>query len=102
MKDAQTNLSLLLDVELPLTVSFGHTFMPLRDVLRLSTGSVIELDCAMDEPVSVVVNNRVIARGSAVVIDGSYGVRIEEVISRQDRMLLEDTAEAKALPPSSE
>lgn len=100
MKDAQNNISLLLDVELPLTVSFGRTFMPLRDVLRLGTGSVIELDCAMDEPVSVMVNNRVIARGSAVVIDGSYGVRIDEVISRQDRMLLENTAE-KSLPPAT-
>lgn len=102
MKDAQNNLSLLLDVELPLTVSFGRTFMPLRDVLRLGPGSVIELDCAMDEPVSVMVNSRVIARGSAVVIDGSYGVRIDEVISRQDRMLLENNSESKALPPSAE
>jgi flagellar motor switch protein FliN len=102
MKDAQANLSLLLDVELPLTVSFGHTFMPIRDILRLASGSVIELDCAVDEPVSVVVNNRVIARGTAVVIDGSYGVRIEEVISRQDRMLLENDREEKALAPRSE
>jgi flagellar motor switch protein FliN len=102
MKDAQSNLSLLFDVELPLTVSFGHTFMPLRDVLRLGTGSVIELDCAMDEPVSVMVNNRVIARGSAVVIDGSYGVRIDEVISRQDRIVLENTPESKSLPPPTE
>jgi flagellar motor switch protein FliN/FliY len=99
-KDARNNLSLLLDVELPLTVSFGRTFMPIRDILRLSSGSVIELDCTMDEPVSIVVNNRVIARGSAVVIDGSYGVRVEEIISRQDRMLLNETdAEAR---PSSE
>ena len=102
MKDAQKNLSLLLDVELPLTVSFGHTFMPLRDVLRLAAGSVIELDCATDEPVSVMVNNRVIARGSAVVIDGSYGVRIDEVISRQDRLQLENTPETKALQPGKE
>jgi flagellar motor switch protein FliN/FliY len=99
MKDAQANLSLLLDVELPLTVSFGHTCLPIRDILRLSSGSVIELDCAVDEPVSVVVNNRVIARGTAVVIDGSYGVRIEEVISRQDRLLLENHTEEKAPAP---
>ena len=102
MKEGQTNLSLLLDVELPLTVSFGHTFMPIRDIVRLSSGSVIELDCAVDEPVSVVVNNRVIARGTAVVIDGSYGVRIEEVVSRQDRMLLESNTEEKALTPRPE
>ncbi len=101
MKNIQENLSLLLDVELSLTVSFGHTYLPIRDILRLSTGSIIELDCAMDEPVSVIVNNRVIARGAPVVIDGSYGVRIEEVISRQDRMLLENNEE-KALEPRSE
>jgi flagellar motor switch protein FliN/FliY len=102
MKETQKNLSLLLDVELPLTVSFGHTFMPIRDILRLSTGSVIELDCSVNDPVSVIVNNRVIACGSAVVIDGSYGVRIEEVISRQDRLRLDNNAEEKALTPKSE
>jgi len=102
MKETQNNLSLLLDVELPLTVSFGHTFMPIRDIVRLSTGSIIELDSSIDDPVSVVVNNRVIARGSAVVIDGSYGVRIEEVISRQDRLLLDNNTEEKALTPKSE
>lgn len=102
MKDSQNNLSLLLDVELPLSVSFGHTFMPIRDILRLSSGSVIELDCAMDEPVSVVVNNRVIARGSAVVIDGSYGVRIEEVISRRDRLQLNGKVEGQASGPGTE
>jgi flagellar motor switch protein FliN/FliY len=89
MKDPQKNLSLLLDVELPLTISFGRTCMPLRDVLKLSTGSVIELDCAIDEPVSIMVNNRLIARGSAVVIDGNYGVRIDEVVGRQEWMQLE-------------
>jgi flagellar motor switch protein FliN len=84
-----SNLSLLLDVNLPLTVSFGHTFLPIRDILRLSAGSVIELDCAANDPVEVIVNNCTIARGSVVVIDGNYGVRIDEIISRQDRLLLQ-------------
>ncbi len=104
MADAANNISLLLDVELPLTVSFGQTYMPIRDILRLSAGSVVELDCTADHPVSLVINNRVIARGSAVVIDGSYGVRIEEIISRQDRLLLDgkaqEKAEEKGLTPS--
>lgn len=85
------NLSLLLDVELPLSISFGRTLLPIRDVLRLSTGSVVELDCAANEPVEVIVNNCTIARGAVVVIDGNYGVRIDEIISRQDRMLLPGT-----------
>ena len=100
--DVPNNLSLLLDVELPLSVSFGQTFMPIRDILRLSTGSIVELDCAVDHPVSLIINNRVIARGSAVVIDGSYGIRIEEVISRQDRLLLDETTQDKALTPAGQ
>lgn len=100
MKDAPNNLSMLLDVELPLSVSFGQTSMPVRDILRLSAGSVVELDCAVDQPVSLVINNRVIARGSAVVIDGSYGIRIEEVISRHDRLLLDTNTEEKGLEPT--
>ena len=96
-----SNLSLLLDVELPLSVSFGHTFMPIRDILRLSTGSVVELDCAANEPVELIVNNCTIARGSVVVMDGNYGVRIDEIISRQDRMLLQGKDGANALRPRS-
>ena len=83
-----SNLGLLLDVELPVSISFGRTLLPIRDVLRLSTGSVVELDCAANEPVEVIVNNCTIARGSVVVIDGNYGVRIEEIVSRQERMLV--------------
>jgi flagellar motor switch protein FliN len=99
--DNASNLSLLLDVELPLSVSFGSTFMPIRDILRLSTGSVVELDCAANEPVEVIVNNCMIARGSVVVMDGNYGVRIDEVISRHDRMLLQTKESGKELRPGS-
>jgi len=82
-------LELLLDVELPVSVSFGRTYLPVRDVLKLSTGSIIELDRPVNEPVEVVVNNCVIARGEVVVIDGNYGVRIHEIISRKARLALE-------------
>jgi flagellar motor switch protein FliN/FliY len=102
MKDVQNNLSLLLEVELPLTVSFGQALMPIREILQLSAGSIVELDSAIDQPVSLIINNHVIARGSAVVIDGSYGVRIEEVISRQDRLLLDSKTEEKELTPANE
>jgi flagellar motor switch protein FliN/FliY len=77
---------LLLDVELPVTVSFGRALIPLKDVLKLTTGSIVELNRSIVEPVEVVVNNCVIARGEVVVVEGNFGVRIHQVISRQERM----------------
>lgn len=77
---------LLLDVELPVCVSFGHAQVPLKDVLKLTTGSIVELDRAIVEPVDVVVNNRVIARGEVVVVEGNFGVRIQKVVSRNERL----------------
>jgi len=82
-------LDLLLDVEMPVSVSFGRTFLPVREVLKLATGSIIELDRPVNQYVEVVVNNCVIARGEVVVIEGNYGVRIHEIISRSDRLALQ-------------
>ncbi len=79
-------LDLLLDVEMPVSVSFGRTQLRLQDVLKLISGSIIELDRAIIEPVEVVVNNCVIARGEVVVVDGNYGVRINEIASRSERI----------------
>lgn len=86
---APLTLDLLLDVELPLSISFGHTYLPVRDILKLSTGSIVELNCAANEFVDVIVNNCTIARGEVVVIEGNYGVRIDEIISRSERMQLQ-------------
>jgi flagellar motor switch protein FliN/FliY len=77
---------ILLDVELPVCVSFGGAEMQLKDVLKLTTGSIVELNRSVAEPVELVVNNCVIARGEVVVIDGNFGVRVQEVVSRQERM----------------
>lgn len=77
---------LLMDVELPVSISFGTATLPLKDVLRLSTGSIVELNRTITEPVEIIVNNCVIARGEVVVIEGNYGVRIQEIVSRQDRL----------------
>ncbi len=79
-------LDLLLEVELPVSVSFGRADLALKDVLKLTTGSIVELNRAISEPVEVIVNNCVIARGEVVVIDGDYGVRIHEIISRDKRL----------------
>jgi flagellar motor switch protein FliN/FliY len=81
------NIDLLLDVELPVRVSFGQTEMQLRDVFKLGTGSVIELDKSVNDPVTVIVNNKPIAKGEVVMVDGNYGVRILEVESTADRIL---------------
>jgi flagellar motor switch protein FliN len=77
---------LLLDVELPVSISFGRAQVPLKDVLKLTTGSIVELNRSIAEPVEVIVNNCVIARGEVVVVEGNFGVRIHEVISRQERL----------------
>lgn len=81
-----TSMDLLLDVELPISVSFGRAQLMLKDVIKLTTGSIVELNRALSEPVEVIVNNCVIARGEVVVVEGNYGVRIKEVISRQERL----------------
>ena len=80
------SMDLLLDVELPVSVSFGRAELPLKDVLKLTTGSIIELNRSVSEPVEIIVNNCVIARGEVVVVEGNFGVRVRQVISRQERM----------------
>lgn len=79
-------LDLLLDVELPVSVSFGRAQLPLKDVIKLTTGSIVELNRTISEPVEVIVNNCVIARGEVVVVEGNFGVRIQQVISREERL----------------
>jgi len=83
---ASKTLDLLLDVALPVSVSFGKTLLQIREVLKLNTGSVVELDRLVSEPVEVIVNNCVIARGEVVVVDGNYGVRVIHLASREDRL----------------
>lgn len=80
------SIDLLLDVELPVSVSFGHAQLLLKDVLKLTTGSIVELNRSVSEPVEVIVNNCVIARGEVVVVEGNFGVRIRQVMSRQERL----------------
>jgi len=77
---------LLLDVALPIVVSFGRTSLQIREVLKLNTGSIVELDRFVSDPVEVIVNDCVIARGEVVVVDGNYGVRINQLASREDRL----------------
>jgi flagellar motor switch protein FliN len=80
------SIELLLDVELPVSVSFGRAHLPLKDVIKLTCGSIVELSRSVSEPVDVIVNNCVIARGEVVVVEGNFGIRISHVISRQQRL----------------
>lgn len=79
-------MDVLYDVELPVSVSFGRAELPLRDVIKLTTGSIVELNRSVTEPVEIIVNNCVIARGEVVVVEGNYGVRIDQIITRQERL----------------
>ncbi len=79
-------LDLLMEVELPVGVSFGRAQMRLKDAIKLTTGSIVELNRSVSEPVEIIVNNCVIARGEVVVVEGNYGVRIKEIISRDERL----------------
>ncbi|HMD50625.1 MAG TPA: flagellar motor switch protein FliN [Bryobacteraceae bacterium] len=80
------SMDLLLDVELPVSISFGRAQLPLKDVIKLTTGSIVELNRSVSEPVEVIVNNCVIARGEVVVVEGNFGIRIKQVVSRQERL----------------
>ncbi|HYL72684.1 MAG TPA: flagellar motor switch protein FliN [Bryobacteraceae bacterium] len=75
--------SLLLDVKLPIRVLLGRTQLCLRDVAQLGGGSVVELDCSPNDPVDIIVNDRVIAQGEVVVVAGNYGVRITGIPGRE-------------------
>src|SRR5271168_2807797 len=70
---------LLMDVKLPIRVRMGRTKLSLRSITQLGSGSVVELDCSVNHPVEVVVNDRVIAEGEIVVVAGNYGVRITQI-----------------------
>jgi flagellar motor switch protein FliN/FliY len=83
---ARQNLEMLLEVDLELSVSFGHTTLLLQEVLKLSSGSIVELNRSANDPVELLVNDSVVARGEVVVVDGNYGIRITEVVSPRERI----------------
>lgn len=84
--DSSVNLELVMDIELPISVRFGQTEMLLEDVLKLVNGSVIELDRSADDPVDLLVNNKLLARGEVVVAEGHYAIRVTQVESPADRI----------------
>ncbi|MFF2176948.1 flagellar motor switch phosphatase FliY [Lysinibacillus sp. NPDC058147] len=80
------NLNMLLDIPLQVTVELGRTKRSVKEILELSSGSIIELDKLAGEPVDILVNSRLIAKGEVVVIDENFGVRITDVLSQAERL----------------
>jgi flagellar motor switch protein FliN len=79
----------LIELELPISIVLGRAVVPIRDVLKLSAGSLIDMDRRVGDPVDILVHNVVVARGEVVAVKGNYGVRVKEVISRNDRIALQ-------------
>lgn len=81
-----SQIDLLLDISLQVTVELGRAKMKIADILALRNGSVIELDRLAGEPADILVNGTLIARGEVVVVDEKFGVRVIEVVSRAKRI----------------
>jgi flagellar motor switch protein FliN/FliY len=79
-------IELLLDVPLELSVELGRTRMSIQELLSLGPGSVIELDKVAGEPLDILVNNRLVARGEAVVVNDKFGIRITDIVSPAERI----------------
>jgi flagellar motor switch protein FliN/FliY len=79
-------MDVLLDIELPVTVRLGSAQLTFGEVMGLNAGSLVEFGRTPEEPVDVLVNGRLVARGEMVMVQGNYGVRITEISSRRERL----------------
>ncbi|KEO82941.1 flagellar motor switch phosphatase FliY [Tumebacillus flagellatus] len=86
MTGSQGNLDLLLDIPLSITVELGRTKKLIRDILELVPGSIVQLDKLAGDPVDIMVNNKLVAKGEVVVIDENFGVRVTDIISPAERV----------------
>lgn len=86
MSGTPSNISLIMDVPLDITVELGKSRKTIKEILELHQGAIIQLDKLAGEPVDMLVNGKLIAKGEVVVIDESYGIRITAIISPMDRM----------------
>lgn len=84
--DTPKNLELLLDVDMPVSVKMGSAKLFLKDILGLGPGNIVELEQNADEPIELLINDKVIARGEVVVVDGYFGFRIKEIVSKAERI----------------
>lgn len=80
-------LQRVIDVPLAVTLRFGQRQLTLRELLDLSTGALVELDRQVEEPVDLMLGERLIARGEVVIVDGNYGMRVTEVVENHQSRL---------------
>lgn len=78
--DSISNFDILMDVPVQVTVELGSCHLPMRDVLQLNNGSVVQLDKVADAPVELFVNRKLVARGEVVVVENRFGIKITELI----------------------
>jgi flagellar motor switch protein FliN len=81
-----SNLELIFDIPLEVSVELGRTRMLIKDLLQLGQGSVIELNKMAGEPIEILVNQKLVARGEVVVVNEKFGVRLTDVISKAERI----------------
>ena len=79
LNDAK-NLNVIMDVKVDLTVRIGSCMLPMRDVVELSEGAVLQLDQLASEPVGLYVNDKLIARGEVVVVEDNFGIKITQIV----------------------
>ena len=84
--NGDVNLDVILDVPVTLSMEVGRTRIPIRNLLQLNQGSVVELDRAAGEPLDVFVNGTLVAHGEVVVVNEKFGIRLTEVVSASERM----------------
>lgn len=84
--ETQQNLEFILDISLSVSARLGSTKMMVRDLLQLGHGSIVELDKLAGEPLEILVNDKMIARGEVVVVNEKFGVRLTEVVSAMERV----------------
>jgi flagellar motor switch protein FliN len=80
------NIEMLLDIDLDVSIELGRSQLSIKRILELAPGSIVELDRMAGEPVDLLVNNKVVARGEVVVIDESFGIRIVSLVSPEERI----------------
>lgn len=90
-------IGLLMDMEMPLLVRFGTTRMLMSDLLALGPGSMVEFRRSPEDPVDLLVNGRVVARATVVVVQGNYGVRITEIATQREDLVSDSPPAARTI-----
>ena len=86
VRGPETNLDLIMDFPLVLSIQLGNNTKNLRDIRMIGPGVVLELDRFINEPLSIMINNKLIAEGEVVIIDESFGIKITEIIGPVERV----------------